>query len=86
MAMPADKSTPAVAALFYAIPNREGGRQRGLGKTLLFNIAHGLAKIVLLTRLVELDGDISPYLTTLLVAALAQVDETRWSCQRARRS
>ena len=45
MAPLVDKSMPAVvAALFDAIPCGEGGRQRGPGKTLLFDIvARGLA-------------------------------------------
>ena len=51
--------------------------QRGLGKTLLFDIARGLAQRVLLTKLVELDGDICPYLTFLMVATLAQAGETQ---------
>ena len=60
-----DKSMPIVAALFDAIPRGKGGRQRGPGKTLLLNIARGLAQRVLLTKLVELDGDVCPYLTCL---------------------
>ena len=43
VAMLVDKSTPTVVALFDAIPHCEGGRQRGPGKTLLFNITCGLA-------------------------------------------
>ena len=61
---------PIAAALFDAIPQGKGGRWRGLGKTLLFDIAHGLAQRVPLTKLVELDGDICPYLAALMVAAL----------------
>ena len=49
---------------------------RGLGKTLLFDIAHGLAQRVLLTKWVKLDGDIHPYLATLMVAAPAWMGET----------
>ena len=59
-----DKSITIVAALFDAIPQGEGGRQRGLGKTLLFNVARGLAQRVPLTKLVELDGDIHYILLT----------------------
>ena len=70
-----DKSRPAVAALFYTIPHDEGGRWRGPGKTLLFDVAHGLARRVPLTKLVELDGDIYPYLTALMLATLA------WACK-----
>ena len=76
-----DKSTPVVAALFDAIPRGEGGRQRGPGKTLLFDIAHGLARRVPLTKLVKLDSDVCPYLAArpylaaLMVATLARVGE-----------
>ena len=71
-----DKSTPAAAALFDAMPRGEGGKRRGPSRTLLFDIARGLARRVPLTKLVELDGDVRPYLATLMVAALARVGET----------
>ena len=71
-----DKSTPIAAALFDAIPRGKGGRQRGPSKTLLFDVAHGLACRVPLTKLVELDGNVCPYLTALMVAALARVGKT----------
>ena len=41
----------------------------------MFNVAHGLAQRVLLTKLVELDGDVRPYLADLIVATLAQAGE-----------
>ena len=71
-----DKSTPAAAALFDAIPRGEGGKRRGPSRTLLFDVARGLACRVPLTKLVELDGDVHPYLAALMVAALARVGET----------
>ena len=71
-----DKSMPIVAALFDAIPRGKGGRQRGLSKSLLFDVTRGLAHRVPLTKLVDLDGDIHLYLATLMVAALAQVGKT----------
>ena len=71
-----DKSTPIAAALFNAIPRGEGGRWRGPGKTLLFNVTRRFACRVPLTKLVELDGDIHPYLTALMVAALVRAGET----------
>ena len=71
-----DKSTPTVVALFYAIPQGKGGKQRGPGETLLFEVAHGLAQRVLLTKLVKLDGDVCPYLATLMVATIVWVGET----------
>ena len=45
------------------------------GKILLFDITHRLAHRVLLTRLVELDGNICLYLTMLLITTLAWVGE-----------
>ena len=67
---------PVVAALFDAIPRGEGGKCRGPSRTLLFDVAHGLARRVLLTKLVKLDGDICLYLDSLMVAALVRVGET----------
>ena len=43
---------------------------------LLFDIARGLAHRVPLTKLVELDGDVRPYLAALMVAALVRAHET----------
>ena len=43
---------------------------------LLFDVARELAHRVPLTKLVELDGDVRPYLTALMVATLAQAGET----------
>ena len=71
-----DKSTPIAAALFDAIPRGEGGKWRGLSRTLLFDVARRLAHRVLLTKLVELDGNVHPYLTALMVAALVWVGKT----------
>ena len=67
---------PIAAALFDAIPRGEGGKQRGPSRTLLFNVTRGLAHRVPLTKLVELDGDVHPYLAALMVAALAWAGET----------
>ena len=75
MATLVDKSTNVVAAPYDAIPNNEGGRQRGPWKTLLFNTACGLAPRVLPTKLVKLDRDIHPYLTVLMFAILTHVGE-----------
>ena len=52
-----NKSMPIAAALFDAIPQGEGGRWRGPGKTLLFNVTRRLAQRVPLTKLVKLDGE-----------------------------
>ena len=42
----------------------------------MFDIACRLAQRVPLTKLVELDGDVNPYLTTLMVATLVWVGKT----------
>ena len=70
-----DKSTPVVATLFNTIPKGRG-KQRGPSRTLVFDVARGLARRVPLTKLVELDGDVYPYLAALMVAALAWVGKT----------
>ena len=67
---------PVAAALFDAIPRGKGGKWRGPSRTLLFNVTHGLARQVPLTKLVELDGDVRPYLTALMVAALVRAGKT----------
>ena len=69
------KSMPEVAALYNAILRSEGGRKRWPEKILLFDSACGLAHRVTVTKLAELDGDICPYLATLMVAALACTSE-----------
>ena len=71
-----DKSMPVAAALFDAIPRGEGGRQRGLSKTLLFDATHELAHRVPLTKVVELDGGVHPYPAALMVATLVWAGET----------
>ena len=76
MAALVDKSMPPVAAFFDTSPCGKGGRQRELGKTLLFDITCRLAWRVPLTKLVELNRDVCLYLATLLLAALAWVGET----------
>ena len=53
-----EKSMPTVVALYNAIPHGKAGRWREPGKTPLFDIFCKLACIVLLTKLVELDGDV----------------------------
>ena len=43
---------------------------------LLFDVARGLAHRVPLTKLVELDGNMQPYLAALMVAALVRAHKT----------
>ena len=62
-----DKSTYTVMALYDATLHGKGGRQKGLGNPLLFDIAYGLAHRVPLVKLVKLDGDVCSYVTALMV-------------------
>ena len=73
-----DPSAPSVNSAFTAdvLPRGESGRRRGPSRTLLFDVARGLARRVPLTKLVELDGDVRPYLAALMVAALMRAHET----------
>ena len=73
-----DPSAPSVNNAFTpdVIPRGESGRRRGPLRTLLFDVARGLARRVPLTTLVELDGDVRPYLAALMVAALVRAHET----------
>ena len=67
-----DPSAPSVNNAFTpdVIPQGESGHRCGHSRILLFNVTRGLARRVLLTKLVELDRDIWPYLAVLVVAAL----------------
>ena len=69
------QESPTVAALYNAILYGKGGKWRGLGKTLLLNVACGLAFRILHTKLVELHGDVHPYLAALMVVTLAWAGE-----------
>ena len=73
-----DPSAPSVNNAFTpdVIPQGESRRRRGPSCTLLFDVARGLARRVPLTKLVELDGNVRPYLAALMVAALVRADET----------
>ena len=73
-----DPSAPSVNNAFTpdVIPRGESGCRRGPSRTLLFDVARGLARRVPLTKLVELDGNVRPYLAALMVAALVRAHET----------
>ena len=73
-----DPSAPSVNNVFTPdmIPRGESGRRRGPSRTLLFDVTRGLARRVPLTKLVELDGNVRPYLAALMVAALMRVHKT----------
>ena len=73
-----DPSAPSVNNAFTpdVIPRGKSRRRRGPSRTLLFDAARGLARRVPLTKLVELDGYVRPYLATLMVAALVRAHET----------
>ena len=66
-----DKSMRAVLALYDGILHHEGGGHREPRKALWFDITHGFACRAPFTKLVELYGDIYPYLTVLITATLA---------------
>jgi hypothetical protein len=61
-----DKSAPTIN-FADAVPR---GSRRGPSRTLMFDVARGLARRVPLTKLVALDGDVRPYLASLMVSAL----------------
>ena len=67
-----DPSAPSVNFL-QAVPR---GSTRAPARTLLHDVARGLARRVPLTKLVELDGDVRPYLAALMVAALQRANES----------
>ena len=69
-----DPSAPSVNNAFTpdVIPRGESGHRRGPSRTLLFDVARGLMHRVPLTKLVELDGDVRPYLAALMVAVLVR--------------
>ena len=69
-----DPSAPAVNFVDQ-IPRGEGGRRRGPARTLLFDVARGLARRVPLTKLVALDGDVRPFLASLMVSALQRAKD-----------
>ena len=73
-----DPSAPSMNNAFTpdVIPRGESGHRHRPLRTLLFNIARGLAHQVPLTKLVELDGDVQPYLAALMVATLMRAHET----------
>ena len=73
-----DPSAPSMNNAFTldVIPRGESGHRHDPSCTLLFNVTRGLVHRVPLTKLMELDGDVRPYLAMLMVAALMRVHET----------
>jgi hypothetical protein len=69
-----DSSAPSVN-FFESLPRGEGGRRRGPARTVLFDVARGLARRVPLTKLVSMDSDVRPFLASLMVAALQKANE-----------
>ena len=72
-----DSSTPSGNNTFTPdmICRRESSCRHRPLHILLFNVAKGLACRVPLTKLVELDGNVRPYLAVLMVASLLRVHE-----------
>lgn len=62
-----DPSAPAVNTA-NLLPT--GAQRRAPARTMLQDIAKGMARRVPLTKLVSLDGDVRPYLASLLVSAM----------------
>ena len=52
------------------------GTRRAPACLMLNDIARGLARRVPLTKLVQLDGDVRPYLASLMIAALHKAGDT----------
>jgi hypothetical protein len=52
------------------------GIRRAPARLMLNDIAQGLARRVPLTKLVQLDGDMRPYLAALMIAALHKAGDT----------
>ncbi len=68
-----DPSAPTVNAA-HLLPG--GTQRRGPARTFLQDIARGFARRVPLTKLVSLDGDVRPYLASLMVSALHRAGGT----------
>ena len=67
-----DKSAPAVN---FAEQYPRGSKGKGPARQMLFDVARGLARRVPLTKLVDLDHDVHPFLAALMVLALHQAGE-----------
>lgn len=67
-----DPSAPDINAA-NVLPT--GAQRRGPARTMLQDIAQGLARRVPLTKLVALDSDVRPYLASLLVSAVHRAGE-----------
>ena len=67
-----DKSTPAVN---FTEQYPRGGKRKGPARTMLFDVARGLARRVPLTKLVDMDNDVRPFLAALMVSALHRAGE-----------
>ncbi len=62
---------------FDFIPKGDRGKRVQVSPvTLLHDVAKGLGRRVPLTKLVELDQDIRPYLASLLIAAMARAGDS----------
>ena len=68
----ADPSAPAINTT-NILPT--GAQRKGPARTMLQDIARGLARRVPLTKLVALDADVRPYLAALMVSALHRAGE-----------
>ena len=69
----ADKS--ATINIADLIPRESTRGRRGPSRTLLFDVARGMARRIPLTKLVQLDSDVRPYLASLMIAAMAKAGD-----------
>ena len=68
-----DPSAPAINTA-NVLPT--GAQRKGPARTMLQDIARGLARRVPLTKLVTLDSDVRPYLASLLISAVHRAGDT----------
>ena len=71
MTMMIDPAAPSVKV--FQAPR---GNRRSRAGDVLLDVAKGMARRVRLTKLVNLDADVRPYLAGLMVAALHRAGET----------
>ena len=69
-----DASAPSVN-FFESVPRGQGGRRKGPARTILMDVARGMARRVPLTKLVAMDSDVRPFLAALMVATLQKAGE-----------
>ena len=59
----------------YTLPRADRGARRGPVHTLLSDIVRGMGRRIPLTKLAELDADLRPYLTSLMISAMQKAGD-----------